>query len=80
MLQAIAADCDIDITADICPMTYVRTRLALDRLRSGQVLAVTLRGEEPLRNVPLSATRQGHTVLSQEPAGPDTTRILIRRA
>jgi TusA-related sulfurtransferase len=80
MLQAIAADCDIDITGDVCPMTYVRTRLALDRLRSGQVLAVTLRGEEPLRNVPLSATRQGHTVLSQEPMGQDTTRLLIRRA
>ncbi len=80
MSQTIAPDFDIDITSDICPMTYVRTRLALDRLKSGQVLGVTLRGEEPLRNVPLSATRQGHTVLLQEPAGPDTIRLLIRRA
>jgi tRNA 2-thiouridine synthesizing protein A len=80
MSQTIAADFEIDITGEICPMTYVRTRLALDRLASGQVLGVMLRGEEPLRNVPLSATRQGHTVLMQEPAGPDTTRLLIRRA
>ncbi len=80
MGQAQAPDFDIDITSDICPMTYVRTRLALDRLQSGQILAVTLRGEEPRRNVPLSAARQGHTVLAQEQAGPDTTRILIRRA
>ena len=61
-------------------MTYVRTRLALDRLKPGQVLGVTLRGEEPARNVPLSATRQGHAVLSHEPAGENTTRLLIRRA
>jgi tRNA 2-thiouridine synthesizing protein A len=80
MSQTTAADFDIDITAEICPMTYVRTRLALDRLKSGQVLGVTLRGEEALRNVPLSATRQGHAVLSQEPADRDATRLLIRRA
>jgi tRNA 2-thiouridine synthesizing protein A len=80
MSQTIACDYDIDITGEVCPMTYVRTRLALDRLESGQVLGVTLRGEEPLRNVPLSATRQGHRVLSQEQAGDGTTRLVIQRA
>jgi tRNA 2-thiouridine synthesizing protein A len=79
MSQTTTPDFDIDITADLCPMTYVRTRLALDRLSSGQVLAVTLRGDEPLRNVPLSAVRHGHTILSQEPAAMGATRLLIRR-
>jgi len=77
--QAFAADYEIDITAEICPMTYVRTRLALDRLASGQILAVTLRGADPLRNVKLSATRQGHTMLSEHPVSGDTIRLLIRR-
>jgi tRNA 2-thiouridine synthesizing protein A len=80
MSQTLACDYDIDITGDICPMTYVRTRLALDRLRSGQVLGVTLRGDEPRHNVPLSATRQGHVVLAQEAAEDGTTRLFIRRA
>jgi TusA-related sulfurtransferase len=80
MSQTIAADFDIDITGDVCPMTYVRTRLALDRLAPGQVLGVTLRGDEPLRNVPLSATRQGHAILAQQSALDGTTRLLIRRA
>ena len=61
-------------------MTYVRTRLALDRLPSGDVLRVMLRGEEPLRNVPRTAAEQGHTILSVE-AGPDGTMVVaIRRA
>ena len=61
-------------------MTYVRTRLALDRLPSGGVLRVTLRGEEPLRNVPQTAAEQGHTILSVDP-GPDGTAVVsIRRA
>jgi TusA-related sulfurtransferase len=80
MTQALVADLAIDITGEICPMTFVRTRLALDRLAQGQILSVTLRGEEPLRNVPLSATRQGHTVLTQTKAGDGTTTLLIRRA
>jgi len=80
MTQAIVADVAIDITAEICPMTFVRTRLALDRLAPGQILSVTLRGAEPLRNVPLSATRQGHTILAQTQAENGTTTLLIRRA
>jgi TusA-related sulfurtransferase len=79
LTQGLAADYEIDITSDICPMTYVRTRLALERLAPGQVLAVMLRGPDPLRNVPLSATRQGHIVLGQETLGDGIVRLLIRR-
>ncbi len=71
------ADDTIDITDETCPMTYVRTRLALERLRPGQVLEVRLRGHDPARNVPLSAERQGHVVLSREfmPGGDIVLRI-----
>ena len=53
----------IDITAETCPMTYVRTRLALDTIESGQILLVRLKGEDPLRNVPRAAADQGHDLL-----------------
>ncbi|HET6306386.1 MAG TPA: sulfurtransferase TusA family protein [Rhodopila sp.] len=69
----------IDITRDICPMTFVRTRLALDRMAPGEVLLVVLKGEEPLRNVPRSATEQGHEVLSLETDAAGISRLLIRR-
>ena len=64
---------DIDITRDLCPMTYVRTRLALDKLRSGELLRVLLRGEEPRRNVPQTAAEQGHTIVSMDDATDGTT-------
>ena len=69
----------LDITRDRCPMTYVRVRLALDRLQAGQVLQVDLTGDEPLRNVPRTAAEQGHTVLVCEQAGEGVTRLLIRK-
>ena len=59
-------------------MTYVRTRLALDRLRAGQVLGVTLRGEEAARNVPRTAVMQGHAVLGVIP-GDGVVRVVIRK-
>ncbi|WP_428542849.1 sulfurtransferase TusA family protein [Rhodopila sp.] len=70
---------ELDITSDICPMTFVRTRLALDRLNPGETLLVSLRGEEPLRNVPRSLAEQGHEVLSLETDPAGISRLLIRR-
>ena len=61
-------------------MTYVRTRLALDRLPSGAVLHVTLRGAEPLRNVPKTAAEQGHTVLAIQAGADGASVVSIRRA
>ena len=56
----------VDITREVCPMTYVRVKLAVEALEDGATLEVLLRGEEPLRNVPRSAREDGHEVLSLE--------------
>lgn len=69
----------LDITADICPITFVRTKLALEALRPGEVLEVRLKGGEPLKNVPRSAAEQGHVVLSVTPANSDVHTVVIRR-
>jgi tRNA 2-thiouridine synthesizing protein A len=69
----------LDITKEICPMTFVRTRLALDRMAPGETILVSLRGTEPLRNVPATAREQGHEVLSIETKADGISQILIRR-
>lgn len=74
----IQADHDIDITGEVCPMTFVRTKLRLERMQSGEVLSVRLRGEEPLRNVPRAARDEGHVVLGIEAVG-DAHVVTIRR-
>jgi TusA-related sulfurtransferase len=70
---------EIDITNDVCPMTFVRTRLALDRMTPGEILRVRLKGDEPLRNVPRSAREQGHEVLSLETDSDGISVLLLRR-
>ncbi|MBR0648405.1 sulfurtransferase TusA family protein [Roseomonas terrae] len=77
--KEIAISSVLDITREICPMTFVRVRLALDRLAPGEVLEVHLAGDEPRRNVPRTATEQGHLVLSQTEDEAGITRLLLRR-
>ncbi len=60
-------------------MTFVRTRLALDRMAPGQILGVRLRGEEPLKNVPRTAAEQGHSVLSLTTDAEGVSLLLLRR-
>jgi tRNA 2-thiouridine synthesizing protein A len=79
MTKIKTADEVLDISAETCPMTFVRTRLALDRLAPGQTLLVRLRGEEPLRNVPRTAMQLGHQVLSLEPSDDGASLLLLRR-
>ncbi len=74
----------LDITGLICPMTFVRTKLALEKLSPGDILEVTLKGAEPLKNVPRSARQHGHSVLSVTALDADATddgvhRVVIRR-
>lgn len=69
----------IDITGEVCPMTFVRTRLALDKMAPGETLLVKLKGAEPLSNVPRSAAEQGHHILSLETDKQGVSHLLLRR-
>ena len=71
-------DTQIDITKDICPMTYVKTKLKLETMTSGQVLEVILRDGEPLTNVPKSIMAEGHKILDVRQDG-EFYKLLIER-
>ena len=57
----------IDITNEICPMTFVRTKLMIEKIPQNDVLEVRLKGKEPLINVPRSVLEYGHTILYLQP-------------
>jgi len=78
-VPSVAPAASVDITREVCPMTYVRTKLSLESIGPGDVLEVLLRGEEPLRNVPRSAQEEGHEVLSLEAHPGGTWRLLLRK-
>jgi tRNA 2-thiouridine synthesizing protein A len=68
----------VDIRGQVCPMTWVRVKLALEAASPGEHLEVLLRGEEPVRNVPRAAVREGHEVVELA-AVEDYHRLVLRR-
>jgi TusA-related sulfurtransferase len=72
-------DFSLDITREVCPLTFVRTKLLLERMTSGQTAQIRLQGTEPLQNVPRSVKEHGHTVLSVEPESSEGAQDGIHR-
>ncbi len=73
-------DAELDITREVCPMTFVRTRLMLDRLAPGATLLVRLRGDEPIRNVPKMAESLGHQIVERKELDGIVSLVIKRAA
>jgi len=70
----------VDVRHLACPMTWVRTRVALDRLVPGESIEVLLMAGEPLESVPRTAEEEGHRVAAREPcpaAGERAWRVVL---
>ena len=61
------ATTELDLTGVTCPLTWVRTKLALERLEAGEELAVRLDPGDPRESVPASAREDGHAVVLDGP-------------
>ncbi|MCA0199298.1 MAG: sulfurtransferase TusA family protein [Proteobacteria bacterium] len=59
-----AAPFFIDITGDVCPLTFVKTKLLLEKIPVGATATVRLKGAQPLDNVPRAVKAHGHEVVS----------------
>jgi tRNA 2-thiouridine synthesizing protein A len=53
---------ELDLSGVLCPLTWVKARLALEEMASGEELLVRLDPGEPLDSVPRSAHEDGHRV------------------
>ena len=63
-------DNSIDIRGQVCPITFVRSKLAIEQMESGQVLEVILDYEEASTSIPKSMTDHGHETISVEQVEP----------
>lgn len=63
-MSDIEPDFFVDITDVVCPMTFVKAKVAIEELEDGQILEVRMNEGEPIMNVPRSFKEEGHKVLS----------------
>lgn len=71
MNQEKSTDIFLDITTDVCPLTFVRAKLCVERMNAGQTVEVRLSAGEPLENVPRSLQEIGHEIVDLRPENPD---------
>jgi TusA-related sulfurtransferase len=69
----------LDITGEVCPMTFVRTKLRLEQMSAGAVLRIRLRGAEPLANVPRALADHGHEILAQRALDGEAHELVVRK-
>jgi TusA-related sulfurtransferase len=74
-----SADKFIDLRGTKCPINFVKTKIALAAMKSGETLELWLDDGEPVENVPRSAKLEGNKVLNQEKIGEYWT-ILLQKA
>lgn len=69
----------IDLHGDVCPITFAKTKIALEEMEIGQILLVLLDYEPAHRNVPRSAAMYGDEVLAVQATGPSSWEVLVRK-
>ena len=55
---------EIDLLNEICPMTFVKTKLALEKINQGERIKVIYNSQEAKTNVPKSIIEINHKVIS----------------
>ena len=73
------ADYFLDITDKMCPMTFVKTKLLLEKMVHGETAEVRLRAGEPLENVPRSLRELGQEVISTEIEIDGVWRLIFQK-
>lgn len=69
----------VDTTNVICPITYFKAKMALEKLEKGQILEVKLQEGEPILNVPRRLREDGQKIHQVKKNEDDTYSLFIEK-
>ncbi len=78
-MQEIKADRELDIRGEVCPFTFVKSKLVLEQMGEGEVLRVLIDYEPSAENVPKSMREEGQEVLAVNKIGDNLWEIIVRK-
>lgn len=78
-MSEIKIDDTVDITDVVCPVTFVKAKVALEELNDGEVLSIHMNDGEPVQNVPRSIKDEGHQILKLIDNEDGTYDLLVRK-
>lgn len=68
----------LDLHGVVCPLNFVKTKLAIEQLEVGEYLEVILDEGDAMLNVPRSIKEEGHRVVKVTPLG-ETYSVIIEK-
>jgi tRNA 2-thiouridine synthesizing protein A len=80
MTKETKMDQELNLKGEVCPYTFVKTKLALEMMETGQVLQVIVDHLPAVENVPRSVTNEGHKVLNVGQLNDIDWEIVVRKA
>jgi tRNA 2-thiouridine synthesizing protein A len=79
MADDIKTNKTLDIKGQVCPYTFVRSKLALEKMSLGEVLEIVTDHKPASENVPRSMENEGQKVLKIEQTAEKEWRIFVRK-
>ena len=67
------------MTDKVCPLTFVKAKVALEELDDGEVIAIRMNDGEPVQNVPRSVKEEGHQILKLVDNEDGTYNLIVRK-
>ena len=78
-IEGIKIDDTVDITDKVCPLTFVKAKVAIDELDDGEVIAIRMNDGEPVANVPRSIKDEGHQILKLVNNNDETYTLIVKK-
>lgn len=72
-------DKTLDLRGEVCPYTFIRSKLALEGMAIGEVLKSIVDFEPSTRNIPRSMEGEGQEILAVEEVAPHVWEIYVRK-
>jgi len=79
MSEPVRVDEELNLRGEVCPYTFVKSKLALEDLEPGKILRVIVDNPESAENVPRSLANEGNEVLGVGPLGREAWSILVKK-
>ncbi len=70
----------LDLRGEVCPYTFVKTKLRLEELDSGQDLTILLDDSAATANVSKSLRSEGHEILDLKAISGEDWQIIVKKA
>ncbi|WP_457635067.1 sulfurtransferase TusA family protein [Persephonella sp.] len=78
-MEEIKIDRELDLKGEVCPFTFVKSKLILEQMEPGKVLRILLDYKPSVENVPKSMREEGQEVLEVRQIGENLWEVIVRK-